>query len=147
MKLKIYEQHTNMSTPSWKAILELGRDEKKSKLQDDDRVESIMDYLLDKATKSCFDSSKNQEAKCNCLSLLDDKSSRNSVALWTLWFAKLEKETQQMLLMEKIRGTKLVLSDKRGRGIQTCQCISCPLRLRSQQLQLPWEMRGFVDPL
>jgi hypothetical protein len=42
-------------------------------------------------------------------SYTDDHSLRNSVALWTLWFAQLEKETQQMLLMEKIREIKLVL--------------------------------------
>jgi hypothetical protein len=43
---------------------------------------------------------------------LDDESLRNSVALWTLWFARLEKEMQQLLLMEKIRATKLILIDE-----------------------------------
>jgi hypothetical protein len=97
-----------MSAHGWKAMLELGRQEKKSKLEDDDRVDSIMEYLLEKAPKSCLNAAKTKELTCKCLSCLDDKSLRNSVALWTLWFAGLEKETQQMLLMEKIRATKLV---------------------------------------
>ncbi len=42
-----------MST-GWKAVLQLGREEKMSKLEDEDRVEAIMDYLLEKAPKSCF---------------------------------------------------------------------------------------------
>jgi hypothetical protein len=71
----------------WKAVLELGRQEKKSKPEDDDRVDTIMDYLLDKASKSCYHAAKPKESKCKCLSCLDDESLRNYVALWTLWFA------------------------------------------------------------
>jgi hypothetical protein len=58
---------------------------------------------------------------------LDDESLRNSVALWTLWFAGLEKETQQMLLMEKIRATKLVLSgDDMRQNNQNAQLYFIP---------------------
>jgi hypothetical protein len=38
-----------MSAHGWKAVLELGRQEKKSELEDDDRVDTIMQYLLEKA--------------------------------------------------------------------------------------------------
>jgi hypothetical protein len=95
----------------WKVKLELGRMEKKSKLEDDDRVDTIMGYLLEKAPKSCYDANRRKDLQCHCLSLLSDHSLRNSVALWTLWFARLSKETQQLLLMEKIRATKLVLGE------------------------------------
>jgi hypothetical protein len=87
-----------MSAHGWKALFELGRQEKKSKLEDDDRVKTIMDYLLEKAPKSCFDAAKTKELKCKCLSCLDNESLRTYVALWTMWFARLEKETQEMLL-------------------------------------------------
>jgi hypothetical protein len=43
-----------MSAHGWKAVLELGQQEIKSKLEDDDRVGTIMDYLVEKAPKSCF---------------------------------------------------------------------------------------------
>ena len=69
-----------------------------------------MQYLLEKAPKPCFDTKKRKELKCTCLSCLDDHSLRNAVALWTLRFARLEKETQQMILMEKIRATNLLLA-------------------------------------
>jgi hypothetical protein len=95
----------------WKVKLELGRHEEKSKLEDDDRVDTIMEYLQEKAPKSCYDANRRKEIQCSCLSLLDDHSLRNSVALWTLWFARLSKETQQLLLMEKIRATRLVLGE------------------------------------
>jgi hypothetical protein len=40
---------------------------------------------------------------------LDDHFFRNSVALWTQWFAPLEKGMQQMLLLEIIRAKELLL--------------------------------------
>jgi hypothetical protein len=101
-----------MSAQCWKVNLELGRHEEKSKLVDDDRVDTIMEYLLEKAPKSCYDANNKKELKCNCLSLLEDHSLRNSVALWTLWFARLAKETQQMIIIEKIRATKLVAGQR-----------------------------------
>ena len=88
-----------MSAQCWKVNLELGRHEEKSKLVDDDRVDTIMEYLLEKAPKSCYDANNKKELKCNCVSLLEDHSLRNSVALWTLWFARLAKETQQMIII------------------------------------------------
>jgi hypothetical protein len=36
-------------------VLELGRQETRLKLENDDRVETLMEYLLEKAPKSCFD--------------------------------------------------------------------------------------------
>jgi hypothetical protein len=50
-----------MSAHGWKAMLELGRQEKKLKLEDDDRVDTIIDYLLEKAPKSCFNATKTKE--------------------------------------------------------------------------------------
>ena len=88
-----------MSALGWKAVLELGRHETKSELEDDDRIETVMEYLMEKAPKSCYDGSNKNEHQCKCLSCLDNHSSRNSVALWTLWFAWLDKETQQLLLI------------------------------------------------
>jgi hypothetical protein len=41
-----------MAVHGWKAVLELGQQKKKSKLEDDERVDTIMDYLLEKAPKS-----------------------------------------------------------------------------------------------
>jgi hypothetical protein len=96
-----------MAGLGWKALLELGRQEKASAMNDDDRVEIIMGYLMEKAPKCCYDGSNKSELQCTCLSCLVDDSSRNAVALWTLWFARLEKETQQLILIEKIRATKL----------------------------------------
>ena len=96
-----------MAVHGWKAVLELGQQEKKSKLEDDERVDTIMDYLLEKAPKSWFNAAKTKELKCKYLSCLDDESLRNYVALWTLWFARFEKEMQQLLPIEKIRATKL----------------------------------------
>jgi hypothetical protein len=51
---KTKQQHKK----SMKAVLELGRQEKKSELEDDDRVDTIMHYLLEKAPKSCFNAAK-----------------------------------------------------------------------------------------
>jgi hypothetical protein len=76
-----------MSAYGWKAVLELCQQEKKSKIEDDDRVDTIMDYLLEKVPTSCFHAAKTKELNCKCLSCLDDESLRNSVALWNLWFA------------------------------------------------------------
>jgi hypothetical protein len=72
-------------------MLELGQQEKKLKLEDDDRVDNIMEYLLEKAPMSCFNAAKTKELTCKCLSCLDDESLRSSVALWTLGFVRLEK--------------------------------------------------------
>ncbi len=56
-------------------------------------------------------------ATVQCLSCLDDDSLRNSVAIYTLWFAQMEKETQQ-LITEKICATKRVVvgDDSRQRN-------------------------------
>jgi hypothetical protein len=51
-------ERITMSTHGWKAVLELGRQEKKSELEDDDRVDTIMQFLLEKAPKSCFNAAK-----------------------------------------------------------------------------------------
>jgi hypothetical protein len=47
----------------WKAVLELlgWQQETKSKLDDDDRVKTIEEYLMEKAPKSCHDSSNRKE--------------------------------------------------------------------------------------
>ena len=47
-----------MSAQCWKVKLELGRHEEKSKLVDGHRVDTIMEYLLEKAPKSCYDANK-----------------------------------------------------------------------------------------
>jgi hypothetical protein len=99
----------------WKGVLELGRFESTSELEDDERVEMIMEYLTEMAPKFCYDINKKKDRECKCLSCLDDYSLRNSVALWTLGFARLDKPTQQMLVMEKIRATNLVLADDNRR--------------------------------
>jgi hypothetical protein len=57
---------------------------------------------------------------------LDDESLRNSVALWALWFAQLKKEMEQMLLMEKIRATKLVLGDDMRQNDQNAPLYFIP---------------------
>jgi hypothetical protein len=49
-----------MSVHGWKAMLELGRQETKSKLEDDDGVETIMEYLMEKAPKSCYETSNTE---------------------------------------------------------------------------------------
>jgi hypothetical protein len=97
-------------TLSWGTELKLGI---KSDLNDDERIEMIMEYLEDKAPQSCFDASNRKMQTCHCLSSLEDEDNRNAVALYILWFSELEKQTQQLLLMEKIRSTQLVLNTKR----------------------------------
>jgi hypothetical protein len=77
----------NKASCSMAGKLELGRQESRFELEDDDRANIIMQYLLAKASKSCFDTKKKKELKCTCLSCLDDHSLRNSIALWTLQFA------------------------------------------------------------
>jgi hypothetical protein len=42
-----------MSAQCWKVKLELGLHEEKSKLEDNDRVDTIKEYLIEKAPKSC----------------------------------------------------------------------------------------------
>jgi hypothetical protein len=96
-------------SPTWGKELELGI--KSSELNDDQRIEIIMEYLRDKSHRSCFDPGNRKEQSCNCLSCLDSESSQNAVALYILWFSELEKQTQQLLLMEKIRATKLILGN------------------------------------
>jgi hypothetical protein len=63
---------------------------------------------------------------CKCLSCLNDESLRNSVALWTVWSAWLEKEMQQMLLMEKIQATKLALGDNMRQNNQNAPLYFIP---------------------
>jgi hypothetical protein len=82
-------------TRSWGTKLKLGI---KSDLNDDERIETIMEYLQDKAPQSCFDAGNRKVQTCHCLSCLDgeDDSNRNAVALYILWFSELEKQTQQL---------------------------------------------------
>jgi hypothetical protein len=98
-------------TLSWGTELELGI--KKLDLTDDQRIEIIMGYLRDKAPQSCHDSSNRKEQTRRCLSCLDNDTSLNAVALYILWFSELPKTTQQLILMEKIRGAQLLLKKKR----------------------------------
>jgi hypothetical protein len=79
-------------SPSWGKELQLGM--KSSDLNDDQRIEIIMDYIREKSRVSCFDPGNRKEQSCNCLSCLDDESSLNAVALYILWFSELEKQTQ-----------------------------------------------------
>jgi hypothetical protein len=78
----------SMSGQGWKAVLELelGWEENKSKLNDDDRVERIIDYLLEKPPSLALMQQK-KEQNWKCLSCLDNESLKNYVALWTLGFA------------------------------------------------------------
>jgi hypothetical protein len=90
---------------------------KNSDLNDDERVKKIMEYLQDKAPQACFNASNCKMQTCHCLSCLDnqdDNCNRNAIALYILWFSELDKQTQQLLLMEKIRSTQLVLDRKRN---------------------------------
>ena len=84
---------------SWATELKLGT---KSEMTDDERIERIMEYLQDKAPRSCYDPNNCKEQTCHCLSTVEDVNYRNAVALYILWFSALEKQTQQLLLMEKI---------------------------------------------
>jgi hypothetical protein len=96
---------------SWPTELRMGI---KDGMDDDRRIDVIMEYLRERAGQFCFNPWHNQWQSCSCLSSLDDDESyRNAVALYILWFATLEKQTQQVIIMEKIRGSKLV-EEKRG---------------------------------
>jgi hypothetical protein len=53
----------------------------------------------------------------------DNESFRNAVALYILWFSTLQKQTQQILITEKIRGTKLLV-EKRGEQPQPVYFLS-----------------------
>jgi hypothetical protein len=75
---------------------------------------------------------------------LDDESLRNSVALWTLWFARLEKEMQQMLLMEKISATKLVLGDDMRQNNHNAPLYFIPFL--TEKLQRCWEITSSQNP-
>jgi hypothetical protein len=97
-------------TLSWRNELKLGV---KSGLTDDQRIDIIMEYLEDKATCSCYNLNNRKAESCHCLSCLDNEDSRNAVALYILWFTQLDKLMQQLLIMEKIRSTQLVLKKKR----------------------------------
>jgi hypothetical protein len=81
---------------------------KKSLLSDDDRLSKISEYLDDESNKEfCYQvaGGKRGPLECNCLSCLkgEDSDSKMTVAQYILWFAELPKQTQQLLVMEKIR--------------------------------------------
>jgi hypothetical protein len=97
---------------SWGTELELGT--KKSHMTDDQRIEIIMGYLRGKARQSCHDTNNRKEQTCHCLSCLDgNDTSLNAVALYIFWFSELQKTTQQLIIMEKIRGAQLLIKNKR----------------------------------
>jgi hypothetical protein len=97
-------------TLSWATELKLGT---KLEMTDDKRIERIMEYLQDKAPRSCFDQNNCKEQTCHCLSKVKDGNYRNAVALHILWFSALKRKTQQLLIMEKIRARQLVPKNKR----------------------------------
>jgi hypothetical protein len=76
--------------------LELGHLEKKSHFSDDERVSKAMAYLEESATSICPSSFKNKKVCCHCLaSLSTNEDYRNAVAIHVIWWARLDKETQQ----------------------------------------------------
>jgi hypothetical protein len=90
---------------NWSTVLQT---RKKSLLSDDDRLSKILAYLDEEWNKEiCHQvaGGKRGPLECNCLSCLrgDDSGSKMAVAQYILWFAKLPKQTQQLLFMEKIR--------------------------------------------
>jgi hypothetical protein len=90
--------------------LELGHLEKKSHFSDNEQVTKAVSYLEESATSNCPSSFNNiKEVGCHCLaSLSTNEDYRNAVATHVLWWARLDKETQQILLMEKIKVGKLL---------------------------------------
>jgi hypothetical protein len=97
---------------SWKHHLELGHLEKKSHFSDNERVTKAMAYLEEAALSNCPSFyNLNKGVCCHCLvlaSLSTNEDYRNAVAIHVLWWARLDKETQQVLLMEKIKVGKLL---------------------------------------
>ena len=96
---------------NWKHHLELGGSlEKKSRFTDDERVTKAMAYLEETAASNCPSSfNNNKEVRCHCLApLTTNDNYRNAVAIHVLWWARLDKEMQQILLMEKINVGKLL---------------------------------------
>ena len=95
---------------SWKHHLELGHLEKKSHFSDDEQVTKAMAYLEEAASSNCPSFyNNNKEVRCHChASLCTNEDYRNAVAIHVLWWARLDKETQQVLLMEKIKVGKLL---------------------------------------
>ena len=87
---------------SWKHHLELGHLEKKSHFSDDEQVTKAMAYLEEAASSNCPSFyNNNKEVRCHChASLCTNEDYRNAVAIHVLWWARLDKETQQTLLME-----------------------------------------------
>jgi hypothetical protein len=59
-----------MSALDWKSVLELGRHETKSELDDDDQIETVMEYLMEKAPKSCYNGSKKASTSANASPVL-----------------------------------------------------------------------------
>jgi hypothetical protein len=71
-------------------------------------LSKISEYLDDVSNKefcSQVAGGKRGPLECNCLSCLkgEDSDNKLAVAQYILWFAELPKQTQQLLVMEKIR--------------------------------------------
>jgi hypothetical protein len=101
---------------NWSTVLQTC---KKSLLSDDDRLSKISEYLDDESNKElCYQVSggKRGPLECNCLSCLkgEDYDSKMAVAQYFLWFAELPKQTQQLLVMEKIRAADSAQRNKRS---------------------------------
>ncbi len=98
-------------TLSWATKLELGI--KEFALDHEQRIDIRMGYLQGKAPLACYDTNNCKEQTWHCLSCLENnETSLNAVALYILWFSRLHKHTQQLILMEKIRGAQLLLNNK-----------------------------------
>jgi hypothetical protein len=98
---------------NWSTLLET---RKKSLLSDDDRLSEYLEEQSNKEICSQVAGGKRGPLECNCLSCLRgdaSESSRTAVGQFILWFAKLPKATQQLLVMEKIRAADSVHRKKK----------------------------------
>jgi hypothetical protein len=129
-----------MSVHCWKVMLELGRHEEKSKLEDADRVDTIMDYLLEKAPKSCFDANRRKELQCKCLSCLDNHSLGIPSPSGPCGFLTSPKKYNNCFSWRKSVQQKLYWVRTTGRRIYSCHFSSSPLQQssagRCQNLQM-----------
>jgi hypothetical protein len=85
--------------------------EKVTLQRDNERVTKAVAYLEESATSNCPSSfNNNKEVCCHCLASLGTiEDYRDAVAIHiVLWWARLDKETQQALITEKIKVGKLL---------------------------------------
>jgi hypothetical protein len=85
---------------SWAKYLEMSRGYSKSKLNDEQRLEKINNYLKVLGTVPCCFLTQEKTSGCMCLRHLNmSDAGRNAMVTWVLYWTKLERATQQLIMV------------------------------------------------